>query len=133
MGALLLVAVLVVVGSLRLIGLETEETRLLRYAICTENVASTGIVPGLASGGPVGVAVRLNQPATEEFARLTAAHLGGDLEVVFSRWVFVRSRLRSSIRSGVIASQTFASQADAEGAVRELESVLPAGPCGLLP
>ncbi len=125
-------AALLLVGSLRLVRLETEEVGPLRFAICSENLASLEVVPG-GEPGSFGVAALLTQPAAEELAGLRDDHAGGELEVVFSRWVFARMPIDSCIESGEVASQSFPSRADAAGALREIESVLPAGPCGFLP
>ncbi len=125
-------AALALVGSLRLVAVATEEAEPLQFAICSENLASLEVVPG-GEPGSFGVAVRLTQPAAEELARLSDARAGSELEVVFSRWVFARMPIDSRIRSGELPSQSFPSQADAEGALIELESVLPARPCGFLP
>ncbi len=130
--ALVPLAALALAGSLRLVAVETEEAGPLRFAICSENLASLEVVPG-GEPGSFGVAARLTQPAAEELARLSDARAGSELEVVFSRWVFARTPIDARIQSGEVPSHWFPSLADAEGALIELESVLPARPCGFLP
>ncbi len=104
----------------------------LRFALCTGNVDSVAVIPGQPADQVFGVAVQLEKAASEEFARLTAAHVGRVLEIGFGRRLFVRATIRSSIRSGTVVDSSFADRDQAEQAASEVRANLPAGPCGAL-
>ena len=128
-----LFAAVVALGPLAGIEVSAEEDPSLRYALCGRNVASVEVVPGGAAGAPFGVAVQLKKAAAEDFARVTHEHVGRTLEVVFATWLFARADIRTKIRSGLIVNQAYSSEAEAEGALRQLKVELPEQPCGVVP
>jgi hypothetical protein len=125
-------ALILALGPLAGIEGRAEVDQPLRYALCRQNVASVEVVSGGAAGAPFGIAVQLEKAAAEDFARVTHEHVGRTLEIAFADWLFARADIRSRIRSGLIINQAYSSEAEAEGALRQLKVELPEEPCGVV-
>jgi hypothetical protein len=128
-GVAVAVLALLLFAPLRVLGAKPET---LRYALCKQNVASVEAVPVGSGGVAFGIALQLKRDATRELERLTEEHVGSVLEVAFARWLFLSVPIERRLRSGLLISASFSSEAQVEGAIGQLRAQLPEAPCGLV-
>ena len=112
---------------------EDAKPAALRFEMCPSQVASVEVIPARRGPYPWGVYVGLSQDATAEFERVTAEHIGEELQVTFDDGeIFLQASIATAIRSGVLSNIAYETQADAER-VRERILGSRSERCGAVP